>query len=400
MLDFFNKNKSDNNLDIKKQTNNTNKGVTLLYDAVYENNSELVEILLRSGASISEANDNYLLLLSKIDFMRARISEGDSPLELAFRKNNIEIIKLFTKFYPKLKFLSEWFFKHNITISSYPILGGGELFKWILEQDANNVDIIELVNDIHLKDGDSVLYYKFLEGEQKEATWISSQDRKIQENYQIILNKISLQNTKISLQKAKINKLDRLVDKFRTIKNSDKFNQTAEEYKAQIDNFKETLLSQSNEIKELQNKLIKKEQDIKDLVDSLVSKIESHENKYDIQNKFIKSISSEIEHLKAEVKNSLENNQIEELTLQAKVFQSTLTHQSDKIIELQNKLIKKEEDIKDLINKFVSKINKLEEKIDKQKVVKTKIPFTAPAEKQSIKKDDGIIVKRDSFDDF
>ena len=36
----------------------------------------------------------------------------------------------------------------------------------------------------------------------------------------------------------------------------------------------------------------------------------------------------------------------------------------------------------------------------KQKVVKTQIPINIPTEKQSIKKDDGVIVKRESFDDF
>jgi len=45
-------------------------------------------------------------------------------------------------------------------------------------------------------------------------------------------------------------------------------------------------------------------------------------------------------------------------------------------------------------------MNKLEEKIAKQKVVKTQIPLNIPTEKQSIKKDDGVIVKRESFDDF
>lgn len=48
----------------------------------------------------------------------------------------------------------------------------------------------------------------------------------------------------------------------------------------------------------------------------------------------------------------------------------------------------------------MSKINKLEQKFDKQKVVKTKVSLNVPTEKQSIKKDDGVIVKRESFDDF
>jgi hypothetical protein len=33
-------------------------------------------------------------------------------------------------------------------------------------------------------------------------------------------------------------------------------------------------------------------------------------------------------------------------------------------------------------------------------MVKTKIPLNIATEKQSVKKDDGVIVKRESFDDF
>lgn len=133
---------------------------------------------------------------------------------------------------------------------------------------------------------------------------------------------------------------------------------------------------QKSEIQELQNKLITKEQNTKNLVDSLIFKVENT------------------------MVSSKEYKQIEELTMQAKVFQSTLTYQSEKIIELQNQLIKKEKNTKSLVDSFMSKINKLEEKIAKQKVVKTKIPLNIPTEKQSIKKDDGVIVKRESFDDF
>jgi len=217
----------------------------------------------------------------------------------------------------------------------------------------------------------------------------SDYDNKLKELEKIFESKYEVQN---KLIKSVDDKIERL--------NAGTKDMQIEELKLQSQSFQNTLTSQSNEIQELQNKLITKEQDTKNLVDSLVLKIESHENKYDVQNKFIKSINSEIEHLKTEVKNSVENNQIEELKLQAKVFQSTLTHQSDKIIELQNQLIIKEQKTKKLVDSFMSKINKLEEKIAKQKVVKTQIPLNIPTEKQSIKKDDGVIVKRDSFDDF
>ncbi len=111
-------------------------------------------------------------------------------------------------------------------------------------------------------------------------------------------------------------------------------------------------MSQSNEIKKLQNNLIVNEENTKKLVDNLMSKIE----KFMVNNK--------------------------------------------QINELQNKLIVKEESTRNLIDSFASKINTLEEKISKQKVVKTKIPINISTDKKSLKKDDGVIVKRESFDDF
>jgi hypothetical protein len=69
---------------------------------------------------------------------------------------------------------------------------------------------------------------------------------------------------------------------------------------------------------------------------------EKFQNKYDVQNKFIKLLNKEVESLKSE---------IEELMLQAKMFQSTLTYQSDAMTELQKKLN---------IDNLTLKINKIE----------------------------------------
>ena len=53
-----------------------------------------------------------------------------------------------------------------------------------------------------------------------------------------------------------------------------------------------------------------------------------------------------------------------------------------------------------LMDSLILKVNKLEKKLNKQKNVKTKIPMNIPIKNHSIKKDDGVIVKRESFDDF
>jgi len=184
-----------------------------------------------------------------------------------------------------------------------------------------------------------------------------------------------------------------LKDEEQAIKNSD-----LNEITFKLESFANKLNEQINFVK---NYIAENEKNTNQHASLKIKQLEEKfESRYEAQNKFIKSINSEIEHLKTEVKNSIDNKQIEELKLQAKVFQSTLTYQSDKIIELQNQLIMKEQKTKTLVDSFMSKINKLEEKIAKQKVVKTQIPLNIPTEKQSIKKDDGVIVKRESFDDF
>ncbi len=43
---------------------------------------------------------------------------------------------------------------------------------------------------------------------------------------------------------------------------------------------------------------------------------------------------------------------------------------------------------------------KLEKKFNKQKISKTKIPLDIHVKNKSIKKDDGVIVRRESFDEF
>lgn len=91
---------------------------------------------------------------------------------------------------------------------------------------------------------------------------------------------------------------------------------------------------------------------------------------------------------------------INEYEIQKDTLKKTISSQSNEIIELQNKLLKKEEEVKELINDFTSKINSLEEKIKKQKVVKTMTPLHISIEKQTINKTDGELIKRDSFDDF
>lgn len=116
-----------------------------------------------------------------------------------------------------------------------------------------------------------------------------------------------------------------------------------------------------------------------------------------LQKKVIDKLKDDVKSIKEKTNN---NQILDEYKIQIDTFQNTILSQSNEIIELQNKLLKKEEDIKELINNFTSKINTLEEKIKKQKVVKTMTPLVIPVEKHTINKTDGELIKRDSFDDF
>jgi len=117
------------------------------------------------------------------------------------------------------------------------------------------------------------------------------------------------------------------------------------------------------------------------------------------QNKVINKLKDEVKTIKT-IKDSDEENKVEELKLQVDTFGETILSQSNEIKELHNKLISKEENTKNIIDDFILKVNKLEKRLNKQKVVKTKIPINMSIKNHSIKKDDGVIVKRESFDDF
>jgi len=210
--------------------------------------------------------------------------------------------------------------------------------KVILQNKVIN-EIINKLNNV-IKDNHQTEDFKVTIDSFKKI--IKSQSNEIKEQnffYQKTNDKVILQNKVIN---KVINKLNNVI----------KDNHQTEDFKVVIDSLKKIIVSQSNEIKKLQNNLIVNEENTKKLVDNLMSKIE----KFMVNNK--------------------------------------------QINELQNKLIVKEESTRNLIDSFASKINTLEEKISKQKVVKTKIPINISTDKKSLKKDDGVIVKRESFDDF
>ena len=147
-----------------------------------------------------------------------------------------------------------------------------------------------------------------------------------------------------------------------------------------------------------------------ELLQDKVTKIQDEKNIKDTQQKtLIERLAQDINNQASLKKENLvttilsDNSQKDtnnEYSKKEETLQATIEMQSNEILKLQNKLLKEEEDVKELINNFTSKINSLEEKIKKQKVVKTITPLLIPVEKPTINKTDGELIKRDSFDDF
>ena len=147
-----------------------------------------------------------------------------------------------------------------------------------------------------------------------------------------------------------------------------------------------------------------------ELLQDKVTKIQDEKNIKDTQQKtLIEKLAQDINNQASLKKENLvttilsDNSQKDtnnEYSKKEETLQATIEMQSNEILKLQNKLLKEEEDVKELINNFTSKINSLEEKIKKQKVVKTITPLLIPVEKPTINKTDGELIKRDSFDDF
>lgn len=340
-------------------------GSTLLFYSILSKNIEMVDLLLENGALATIANNSHIDdedIIGKFNRDAFEFYKNKTPIDLAIEKDYTEVLHIFLKYNIVDSTLRNWIDK--------------KLFLSIIDNDIKNIEY-------YLQHGADIYYTVPISFMSKfhelDSDWEKLIKYKMKSTFDLAIQSNNIEVLKLFM---KYNLGDKKLQKL--FLESDVIDSELVDL---IINYKD--LTNKNE------KITQQCENIK--LDELEKKFES---KYNIQNKFIKSINDELERLNVQITNSVEDKQSEELKLQSQAFQNTLTSQSDKIIELQNKLIKKEQDTKNLINEFIFKINKLEEKIAKQKIVKTKIPLTIPAEKQSIKKDDGVIVKRDSFDDF
>jgi hypothetical protein len=255
------------------------------------------------------------------------------------------------------------------------------------------IDDLKSTLTLSSQSNEQELQNKIIENEStKESKW-DELHRKNIERYKALQQSKNINTNKI------VEKLAQDIDNNEPSKKEEILQATIEMQSKTIQELEKSLQSQSKETnniqKDFQNKLTEQSQYIDKLLLTLEHSKATSELQSEILHDFQNKEASRIQEI-----HEYKIKYINEYKIQIDAFQKTISSQSNEIVKLQNKLLKKEEDVKELKNNFTSKINTLEEKIKKQKVVKTMTPLYIPVEKQTINKTDGELIKRDSFDDF
>lgn len=121
------------------------------------------------------------------------------------------------------------------------------------------------------------------------------------------------------------------------------------------------------------------------------------------QNKVINKLKKDIQTLSSNKKIDEMIETINKQTDTIETLEKEFKQQSNEIISLKEKLNEKDEKNSDTINDLIMKIEKLEKTIKSKKYTKKeKTPLSIPlqSEPQSINKNDGVVVQRESFYDF
>ena len=351
----FELDKSKNPISHKeKDINKLVNGITPLYKAIVDNDIELVKKLLNSGADIYLENSDEFKELEKLNggWMRHSLK---IPLYGIVDSNNLDIIRLITLQDKDISDLLEYAIREEKTeIAIYLIDKSKDLnektplkiacqeqnlkiIRALIEHDAN-------INGVD-ENGQSALFYA------------------------------------IEVKKANINIIKLLLDNGADINQEDNKGITPLSF-AQSN--KKSLVKVLTTVEE--KKITKKQTPDRTMEYQELSK------KITAQNRVINDLKKEIESLK---ENSNQKDFINELENQIEI-------QAKKIYTLENERLEKELETQKIITELLTKMETLEKNILKRSRVKksSSIPTNIKIEHQSLKKDDGVIVKRDSFDDF
>jgi len=395
-------------------------GMTLLYYAVLFDNLNMSMFLLEKGASITIKNEDRLTgdheiekvyyytgngILNIATESEERVLKeyqrftynhgGNTPLDLAIGNDNRDILKLFIKNNPKNKELQKQFLQSNA--------GDLDILKLLMEYNPNIDTLFELsiseekseIVELLIKKGAN---FNFIKNEYGDK-FVALKSACIMQNLKIV--KILIENgadVNIAGYEGRTALFD-AIEATRANKEiiSYLIQNGADIHKEDDKGITPLSFAQTNKkslvkvLTEQEKVMLSENQD-----SDTMANYQTLSNKILGQNKVINKLKDEVKTIKS----NDEDNKIEELKLQIDIFKESILSQSNEIKELQNKLISKEENTKNIIDGFTREVNKLEKKLNKRKVVKTKIPINIPVENHSIKKDDGVIVKRESFDDF
>ena len=399
--DINENNETESSIGLIKNLNNYQDGVTLLYQAILDEDVNQVELLLKSGVDINKVNSNEYKDYKNYDLYSEH--RNKTILKSSVEVGNVKIIKLLVNYNANINTLLCFAIEKD----------QNEIIKFLIEEN-NDFNEISLQHNSRTPLSLAVSKNKFEYTElliQKGANvnkisgssfYKSFPLRSACVNQDLKIIKLLIDNGanpnltgddgRISLfdaiEATKANKeiIRFLIANGANIHQEDKNGITplsfAESNKVSL----VKVLTEHQEVELFENMDTKVVLNYQDISEKIV-----------LQNQVINKLKDEMKT----INNNDEDKQIQALKQEIKNFERKITSQSNEINEFQNKLISKEEYTKNLVDSLMLTISKLEKKFETQnKVVKTNIPLNIPIENYSVKKEDGILVKRDSFDDF
>lgn len=377
---------SENKINPNKYENET----SLLYSSIIKQNIEEVGILLKNGADVNLKNQNEF---------------KSTPLHAAIQVNNIKIIDLLIKYGANKNTLI------TLAMANNKI----DLAKYIIEK-------VKDFNELKPGEYDSPLYIaiskEYIDITQNLLTKGANPNYVKSKDFYEYKNLIPLKLT-CEKQNFKIVKL--LVENGADVNLGDNNGRTAlfdaiEAKNANKDIIR-YLIQNGADIHKEDDKGItplsfaesSKKSLVKTLTESAFIKLD--ENITDKENnsfkelnvqvtnqiKLIKKLQDEIKSIKT-IKIDDSNKELKNLVQKLEL---NIAFKSSKIKELQNKLVEKEEETQKIVEEFTSKFEKLEKSLSmKQKTTKKPFIPDIQVKNKSVNQNNGVIVKRESFDDF
>jgi ankyrin repeat protein len=330
-------------------------GISPLYKAIVDNDVELVKKLLNSGADIYLKNSDDYSIMIKHYADKWYEYKSKTPLYGALDSNNLNIMRLITFEEKDIANLLEYAIREEkIDIAIY-----------LIEQSKN------LNEKIPLKVACQEQNFKIIRALIEHDININGVD----------INGQSALFDAIEAKKANIDIIKFLLDKGADINQEDNKGITPLSFAQSNKKSLVKVLTVPQEKKIIKKQIPDKTIEYQDLSKKITA-----------QNKLINDFKKEMEFFK---KNTNQNDFINEL-------KNHIETQAKKIYTLENERLSREVETQKIISELLTKIETLAKNISKRSKIKnsSSIPRDITIEQKSLQKDDGVIVKRESFDDF